>query len=75
MAETAQQEQKKNVSAAFRKLLTTPGSQLTANTQFRSFIWDSDTHLKTLEERKLLRKLDFSILTIGCVGFFVSFSR
>lgn len=41
--------------------------------QFRSFIWDTDTHLKTKEERKLLRKLDFSILTIGCLGFFVRF--
>ncbi len=41
------------------------------SSQFRSFIWDTDTHLKTKEERKLLRKLDFSILTIGCLGFFV----
>lgn len=40
---------------------------------FRSFIWDSDTHLKTPEERKLLRKLDFSILTIGCIGFFLKY--
>ncbi|KAF1956320.1 pantothenate transporter liz1 [Byssothecium circinans] len=40
---------------------------------FRSFIWDSDTHLKTHAERKLLRKLDFSILTIGCVGFFLKY--
>lgn len=37
-------------------------------------MWDSDTHLKTPEERKLLRKLDWSILTIGCIGFFVSAS-
>ncbi|KAL1595657.1 hypothetical protein SLS60_009346 [Paraconiothyrium brasiliense] len=40
---------------------------------FRSFIWDSDTHLKSHEERKLLRKLDFSILTIGCLGFFLKY--
>ncbi|CAK4031078.1 pantothenate transporter liz1 [Lecanosticta acicola] len=40
---------------------------------FRSFIWDSDAHLKTLEERKLLRKLDFSILTIACLGFFLKY--
>ncbi|KAI5364979.1 Putative major facilitator superfamily, MFS transporter superfamily [Septoria linicola] len=37
----------------------------------RAFIWDSDTHLKSNEERRLLRKLDFSILTIGCLGFFL----
>lgn len=40
---------------------------------FRSFIWDTDTHLKSSEERKLLRKLDFSILTIGCLGFFLKY--
>ncbi|KAF8858271.1 pantothenate transporter liz1 [Acephala macrosclerotiorum] len=40
---------------------------------FRSFIWDTDTHLKTKEEHKLLRKLDFSILTIGCLGFFLKY--
>ncbi|RMZ76783.1 hypothetical protein DV737_g4674, partial [Chaetothyriales sp. CBS 132003] len=40
---------------------------------FRSFIWDSDTHLKSKEERLLLRKLDFSILTIGCLGFFLKY--
>ncbi len=40
---------------------------------FRSFIWDTDTHLKSPEERKLLRKLDWSILTIGCLGFFMKY--
>ncbi|KAF7540299.1 hypothetical protein G7054_g1484 [Neopestalotiopsis clavispora] len=40
---------------------------------FRSFIWDTDTHLKSPEERKLLRKLDWSILTIGCFGFFLKY--
>lgn len=40
---------------------------------FRSFIWDTDTHLKTAEERRLLRKLDWSILTIGCLGFFMKY--
>lgn len=40
---------------------------------FRSFIWDTDTHLKTTEERRLLRKLDWSILTIGCLGFFMKY--
>lgn len=40
---------------------------------FRSFIWDTDTHLKSPAERTLLRKLDFSILTIGCLGFFLKY--
>ena len=40
---------------------------------FRSYIWDTDTHLKSAAERKLLRKLDFAILTIGCFGFFMKF--
>lgn len=40
---------------------------------FRSFIWDTDTHLKSPAERVLLRKLDFSILTIGCLGFFLKY--
>ncbi|KAL1861519.1 hypothetical protein Daus18300_008781 [Diaporthe australafricana] len=40
---------------------------------FRSFIWDTDTHLKSAEERRLLRKLDWSILTIGGLGFFMKY--
>ncbi|KKY37594.1 putative pantothenate transporter liz1 [Diaporthe ampelina] len=40
---------------------------------FHSFIWDTDTHLKSPEERRLLRKLDWSILTIGCLGFFMKY--
>ncbi|KAL4911423.1 hypothetical protein BDW74DRAFT_184772 [Aspergillus multicolor] len=40
---------------------------------FRSFIWDTDTHLKTPEERRLLLKLDISILSIGCLGFFMKY--
>ncbi|KAJ6596018.1 pantothenate transporter liz1 [Mycena sp. CBHHK59/15] len=31
-------------------------------TKFRSYIWDSDVHLKSPEERALVRKLDFGIL-------------
>ncbi|KAL1984901.1 hypothetical protein VTN96DRAFT_8560 [Rasamsonia emersonii] len=42
-------------------------------TSFRSFIWDTDSHLKSPEERKLVRKLDFALLTIGCVGFFLKY--
>lgn len=40
---------------------------------FRSFIWDTDTHLKSPEERLLLRKLDLAILTVGCLGFFLKY--
>ena len=40
---------------------------------FRSFIWDTDTHLKTPEEQRLLLKLDISILSIGCLGFFMKY--
>ncbi|SPO07533.1 related to transporter protein [Cephalotrichum gorgonifer] len=40
---------------------------------FRSWIWDSDTHLKSKAERRLLLKLDLSILIIGCLGFFMKF--
>ncbi|KAH8700251.1 pantothenate transporter liz1 [Talaromyces proteolyticus] len=42
-------------------------------TSFRSFIWDTDSHLKSPEERKLVRKLDFALLTIGCLGFFLKY--
>ncbi|KAI0137121.1 pantothenate transporter liz1 [Xylariales sp. AK1849] len=45
----------------------------TPSRSFRSFIWDTDTHLKSHEERILLRKLDYSILTIGCLGFFMKY--
>lgn len=40
---------------------------------FRSFIWDTDTHLKPPEERRLLLKLDAAILSIGCLGFFMKY--
>ncbi|KAJ5747718.1 uncharacterized protein N7511_009414 [Penicillium nucicola] len=40
---------------------------------FRSFIWDTDTHLKSPEERRLLLKLDAAILSIGCLGFFMKY--
>lgn len=40
---------------------------------FRSFIWDTDSHLKTPEEQRLLLKLDAAILSIGCLGFFMKY--
>ncbi|KAB8305141.1 hypothetical protein EYC80_004435 [Monilinia laxa] len=48
-------------------------AQEVAIKSFRSFIWDTDTHLKSIEERKLLRKLDAAILSIGCLGFFLKY--
>lgn len=52
---------------------TEPQEKKTPSRSFRSFIWDTDTHLKMPEERRLLRKLDWSILTIGCLGFFMKY--
>ncbi|KAJ7727185.1 pantothenate transporter liz1 [Mycena olivaceomarginata] len=37
-------------------------------TKFKSYIWDSDAHLKSPEERALIRKLDFGILIVACLG-------
>lgn len=45
-----------------------PDSTSQPRRSFRSFIWDTDTHLKSPEEQRLLLKLDVSILTIGCLG-------
>ncbi|WWD01769.1 hypothetical protein V866_008715 [Kwoniella sp. B9012] len=41
--------------------------------RFRSFIWDSDTHLKSPAERRLLWKLDTAMLTCLCLGFFCKY--
>jgi hypothetical protein len=41
--------------------------------QFKSYIWDSDAHLKSPEERALIRKLDFGILIVACLGFFLKY--
>ncbi|KAJ7596629.1 pantothenate transporter liz1 [Mycena floridula] len=38
-----------------------------------AYIWDSDTASKTPFERKLLRKLDFGILVVACLGFFMRY--
>ena len=37
-------------------------------TGFLSFIWDSDSYLKSKEERRLLYKLDCAMLTCLCLG-------
>ncbi|KAJ7470821.1 pantothenate transporter liz1 [Mycena latifolia] len=42
-------------------------------TKFRSYIWDSDAHLKSPEERALIRKLDFGILVVSCLGFLLKY--
>ncbi|KIY67448.1 pantothenate transporter liz1 [Cylindrobasidium torrendii FP15055 ss-10] len=38
-----------------------------------SYLWDADNHLKTPFERKLVRKLDFGILVVACLGFFMRY--
>nr|XP_019049745.1 hypothetical protein I302_00164 [Kwoniella bestiolae CBS 10118]OCF28675.1 hypothetical protein I302_00164 [Kwoniella bestiolae CBS 10118] len=38
-----------------------------------SFLWDSDTHLKSPEERRLLLKLDLAILPCLCLGYFCKY--
>lgn len=50
-----------------------PASTSQPRRSFRSFIWDTDPHLKSPEEQRLLLKLDVSILTIGCLGFFMKY--
>ncbi|WWC72959.1 uncharacterized protein I206_106923 [Kwoniella pini CBS 10737] len=39
----------------------------------RSFIWDTDTYLKSPEERRLLLKLDLCILPCLCLGYFCKY--
>ncbi|KAL4811632.1 major facilitator superfamily domain-containing protein [Aspergillus spinulosporus] len=50
-----------------------PSQDVPPRRSFRSFIWDTDTHLKTPEERHLLLKLDVAMLSIGCLGFFMKY--
>jgi ACS family pantothenate transporter-like MFS transporter len=52
---------------------TDPSPSNTPRRSFRSFIWDTDTHLKTPQEQRLLLKLDIAILSIGCLGFFMKY--
>ncbi|PLB48448.1 MFS general substrate transporter [Aspergillus steynii IBT 23096] len=58
-----------NFSQAFLNFTTSRKS----GRWFRSFIWDTDSHLKSPEERWLLRKLDIALLTTGCLGFFLKY--
>lgn len=53
--------------------VTADAAPKTPKRSFRSFIWDTDTHLKSPEERQLLWKLDWAILTVGCLGFFMKY--
>ncbi|KAF7327336.1 Pantothenate transporter Liz1 [Mycena kentingensis (nom. inval.)] len=50
-----------------------PAVKLSFWNRLRSFVWDSDAHLKTPEERALVRKLDFGILVVSCLGFFLKY--
>ncbi|KAI5478252.1 hypothetical protein MNV49_005317 [Pseudohyphozyma bogoriensis] len=40
---------------------------------FRDFIWDSDTHLKSPEERKLIWKMDILILIPICLSWLMKY--
>ncbi|KAL4879345.1 major facilitator superfamily domain-containing protein [Aspergillus karnatakaensis] len=51
----------------------TPTAENAPRRTFRSFIWDTDTHLKSPEEKALLLKLDIALLTTGCLGFFMKY--
>lgn len=44
-------------------------------TKFVSHIWDSDQHLKSPQERALVRKLDFGILICATLGWVSSSHR
>lgn len=37
------------------------------------YMWDSDQHLKSPEERHLLRKLDLGILVVASLGWFMKY--
>ncbi|KAJ6630337.1 MFS general substrate transporter [Mycena sp. CBHHK59/15] len=37
------------------------------------YMWDSDQHVKSPEERRLLRKLDFGILLVASLGWFMKY--
>ncbi|ODN76504.1 hypothetical protein L202_05171 [Cryptococcus amylolentus CBS 6039] len=39
----------------------------------QSFLWDSDSHLKSPEERRLLFKLDCCVLPCLCLGYFCKY--
>lgn len=52
---------------------TPPDSTSKTRRSFRSFIWDTDTHLKSPEEQRLLLKLDAAILSCACLGFFMKY--
>ncbi|KAK3356667.1 pantothenate transporter liz1 [Lasiosphaeria hispida] len=39
----------------------------------RSYIWDTDSHLKSNAEKRLLLKLDLAILLTSCFGFLMKF--
>ncbi|OJJ05579.1 hypothetical protein ASPVEDRAFT_153770 [Aspergillus versicolor CBS 583.65] len=61
------------VKQAETSTTTLPENDASPPRTFRSFIWDTDTHLKSPAEKRLLLKLDVSILTIGCLGFFMKY--
>ncbi|KAL1407818.1 hypothetical protein Q8F55_007253 [Vanrija albida] len=47
-----------------------PAPKRSLKDAFLSHVWDTDTHLKSPAERRLLFKLDVAMLTCLCLGFF-----
>lgn len=48
---------------------TTQEKPLSMGRRILYHLWDNDQHLKTPEERKLVRKLDFGILICATLGW------
>ncbi|KAF2448077.1 pantothenate transporter liz1 [Karstenula rhodostoma CBS 690.94] len=50
-----------------------PSQELSVWKRFLMHLWDADQHLKSLEERKLVRKLDFGILICATLGWWMKY--
>jgi len=63
----------KTATASATAISPAPSHDEPPKKTLRSYIWDTDSHLKSPEEKRLLLKLDVAILTISCFGFFMKF--
>lgn len=73
LADLAQDQRQELAALGATYLVAPPPSEVSLWTRFRSFIWDSDTHLKSKEERRFLLKLDVCVLTTLCLGWFCKY--
>lgn len=73
LADLAQDQKQELAALGATYMVAPPASEVTVWTKFRSFIWDSDTHLKSKEERRLLLKLDVCVLSTLCLGWFCKY--